>query len=167
MAIGIGISTDEKLPKQREISSNPGSAKTDPRWRSMSVPRAVILVKSPRVSKLLSRLPPEVTEVWALAKELNADSEGLGASELPVDELAGDEADGKVGVESQEQIREGLPEAEVRRTSDSFPRFDVEPFLAASFSRAPPVFCKRITSTMIFFGVSSLDAWHNIRSTTV
>lgn len=106
----------------------------------MSVPRAVILVKSPRVSKLLSRLPPEVTEVWALAKELNADSEGLGASELPVDEFAGEEADGKTGVESQEQIREGLPETEVRRTSESFRKLEVEQFLAASFSWALPVF---------------------------
>ena len=66
------------------------------------------------VSKLLSRLPPDATDEWALAKELKADSDGLllfdpDDAAAAADDDAAAAAAGNDGVESHEHFLEGLP----------------------------------------------------------
>ena len=64
-----------------------------------------------RVSRLRNKLPSEVTEEWALARELNADNDGLGWIDEEANEEMEDEALwANVGVDSHEQILDGLPD---------------------------------------------------------
>ena len=60
-----------------------------------------------RVSRLRNKLPSEVTEEWALARELNADNEGLEEAD---EEMEADALWANVGVDSHEQILDGLPD---------------------------------------------------------
>ena len=86
------------------------------------------------VSKLLSRLPPEATDEWALAKELKADSDGLllffDPEDDDIDVTDDDDAAPAVaandGVESHEHFLEGLPPSlseDILRTSEVEPNF--------------------------------------------
>ena len=84
------------------------------------------------VSKLLSRLPPEATDEWALAKELKADSDGLllffDPEDDEIDVTDDDDAAAAANdvVESQEHFLEGLPPSlseDILRTSEVEPNF--------------------------------------------